>query len=67
MDLTVAMPCDLMGGDILDKTGQNAFSFGRLKEEVCKVVTMGMDLISVNGHVSVFEFYFITFSQLGGN
>jgi len=33
VDLTVAMPCDLVGADILDKTGQNAFSFGRLREE----------------------------------
>jgi len=33
VDLTVAMPCDLIGADILDKTGQNAYSFGRLKEE----------------------------------
>lgn len=33
VDMTVAMPCDLIGADILDKTGQNAFSFGRLREE----------------------------------
>jgi len=33
VDITVAMPCDLIGADILDKTGQNAFSFGRLREE----------------------------------
>jgi len=33
VDLTVAMSCDLIGADILDKTNQNAFSFGRLREE----------------------------------
>lgn len=33
VDMTVAMPCDLIGADILDKTNQNAFSFGRLKED----------------------------------
>jgi len=33
VDMTVAMPCDLIGADILDKTNQNAFTFGRLKEE----------------------------------
>lgn len=33
VDLTVAMQCDLIGADILDKTDQNAYTFGRLKEE----------------------------------
>jgi len=33
VDMTVAMPCDLIGADILDKTNQNAFTFGRLREE----------------------------------
>jgi len=33
VDMTVAMPCDLIGADILDKTSQNAFTFGRLREE----------------------------------
>jgi len=33
VDLTVAMPCDLIGADILDKTNTNAYSFGRLREE----------------------------------
>jgi len=33
VDLTIAMPCDLIGADILDKTNQNAYSFGRLREE----------------------------------
>jgi len=33
VDITVAMPCDLIGADILDKTNQNAFSFGRLRED----------------------------------
>jgi len=33
VDLTIAMPCDLIGADILDKTSQNAYSFGRLREE----------------------------------
>lgn len=33
VDLTVAMPCDLIGADILDKTDQNAFTFGRLRDE----------------------------------
>jgi len=31
--MTVAMPCDLIGADILDKTNTNAFTFGRLREE----------------------------------
>lgn len=31
--MTVAMPCDSIGADILDSTNQNTFSFGRLKEE----------------------------------
>jgi len=33
VDLTVAMPCETIGADILDSTYQNTFSFGRLKEE----------------------------------
>ncbi|TRY72158.1 hypothetical protein TCAL_00252 [Tigriopus californicus] len=33
VDMTVAMPCDMIGADILDSTNQNTFSFGRLKEE----------------------------------
>eukprot|EP00093_Oithona_nana_P009997 09997.XXX_278508_277250_1 [CDS] Oithona nana genome sequencing. len=33
IDMTVAMPCDSMGADILDSTNQNTFTFGRLKEE----------------------------------
>lgn len=33
VDMTVAMPCDLIGADILDKTNTNAFMFGRLREE----------------------------------
>jgi len=33
VDLTVAMPCDLIGADILDKTNTNAYTFGRLREE----------------------------------
>jgi len=33
VDMTVAMPCDLIGADILDKTNTNAYTFGRLKEE----------------------------------
>jgi len=33
VDITVAMHCDLIGADVLDKTGQNAFSFGRLRED----------------------------------
>jgi len=33
VDMTIAMPCDLIGADILDKTNTNAFSFGRLREE----------------------------------
>ena len=31
--MTVAMPCDSIGADILDSTNQNTFTFGRLKEE----------------------------------
>jgi len=33
VDMTIAMPCDLIGADILDKTNTNAFMFGRLREE----------------------------------
>lgn len=33
VDMTIAMPCDLIGADILDKTSTNAFTFGRLREE----------------------------------
>lgn len=33
VDMTVAMPCDLIGADILDKTNTNAYTFGRLREE----------------------------------
>lgn len=33
VDMTVAMPCDLIGADILDSTNQNTFAFGRLKED----------------------------------
>jgi len=33
VDITVAMPCDLIGADIMDSTSQNTFGFGRLKEE----------------------------------
>jgi len=33
IDMTVAMPCDSIGADILDSTNQNTFTFGRLKEE----------------------------------
>jgi len=33
VDMTIAMPCDLIGADILDKTNTNAFQFGRLREE----------------------------------
>jgi len=33
IDMTVAMPCDSIGADILDSTNQNTFTFGRLNEE----------------------------------
>lgn len=33
IDMTVAMPCALIGADILDSTNQNVFAFGELKEE----------------------------------
>lgn len=33
IDMTVAMPCALIGADILDSTSQNVFAFGELKEE----------------------------------
>lgn len=33
IDLTVAMPCDTIGADILDSTNQNADKFGQLVEE----------------------------------
>lgn len=33
VDMTIAMPCDLIGADILDKTNTNAYTFGRLREE----------------------------------
>ncbi|XP_017775168.1 PREDICTED: endoplasmic reticulum-Golgi intermediate compartment protein 2 [Nicrophorus vespilloides] len=33
VDITVAMPCNNLGADILDSTNQNAFKFGKLKEE----------------------------------
>jgi hypothetical protein len=31
--MTSLLMCLVMGADILDKTNQNAFSFGRLREE----------------------------------
>ncbi|XP_076264874.1 endoplasmic reticulum-Golgi intermediate compartment protein 2 [Rhynchophorus ferrugineus] len=33
IDLTVAMPCQNVGADILDSTNQNTFKFGQLEEE----------------------------------
>jgi len=33
VDMTVAMPCDTIGADILDVTNQNADKFGQLNEE----------------------------------
>lgn len=33
IDLTIAMPCNSIGADILDSTNQNVFSFGTLQEE----------------------------------
>lgn len=33
VDLTVAMPCAVVGADILDSTSQNVFQFGNLEEE----------------------------------
>ena len=33
VDLTIAMPCNSIGADILDSTNQNTFSFGRLQED----------------------------------
>lgn len=33
IDLTVAMPCDGIGADVLDSTNQNTFSYGRLRED----------------------------------
>ncbi|KAL1516269.1 hypothetical protein ABEB36_000188 [Hypothenemus hampei] len=33
IDLTVAMPCGLVGTDVLDSTNQNTFKFGQLEEE----------------------------------
>ncbi|XP_060520120.1 endoplasmic reticulum-Golgi intermediate compartment protein 2 [Cylas formicarius] len=33
IDITVAMPCQFVGADILDSTNQNAFKFGHLEEE----------------------------------
>ena len=33
VDLTVAMPCDGIGADVLDSTNQNTFSYGRLRED----------------------------------
>jgi len=33
VDMTVAMPCESIGADILDITNQNTFTFGRLTEE----------------------------------
>nr|KAG5695424.1 hypothetical protein BaRGS_033549 [Batillaria attramentaria] len=33
IDMTVAMKCQHMGADVLDQTGQDVFSYGKLKEE----------------------------------
>ncbi|XP_044729124.1 endoplasmic reticulum-Golgi intermediate compartment protein 2 [Chrysoperla carnea] len=33
IDITVAMPCNSIGADILDSTNQNVFNFGTLEEE----------------------------------
>lgn len=33
IDLTIAMPCNTIGVDILDSTNQNVFSFGSLQED----------------------------------
>ncbi|XP_066148144.1 endoplasmic reticulum-Golgi intermediate compartment protein 2 [Euwallacea fornicatus] len=33
IDMTVAMPCGLVGTDVLDSTNQNTFKFGQLEEE----------------------------------
>ena len=33
VDLTVAMPCDGIGADVLDSTNQNTFTYGRLRED----------------------------------
>lgn len=33
IDMTVAMPCDTIGADILDVTNQNTHTFGHLEEE----------------------------------
>uniref|UniRef100_A0A1W7RAJ2 Endoplasmic reticulum-Golgi intermediate compartment protein 2 n=1 Tax=Hadrurus spadix TaxID=141984 RepID=A0A1W7RAJ2_9SCOR len=33
VDITVAMPCETIGADILDVTGQNARAFGKLEEQ----------------------------------
>ncbi|PNF39194.1 hypothetical protein B7P43_G01298 [Cryptotermes secundus] len=33
VDLTVAMPCHVIGADILDSTGQNVLQFGSLEQE----------------------------------
>lgn len=33
IDMTIAMKCQHIGADVLDQTGQDVFSYGRLKEE----------------------------------
>jgi len=33
VDMTVAMPCDGIGADVLDSTNQNTFTYGRLRED----------------------------------
>ncbi|CAH1113292.1 unnamed protein product [Psylliodes chrysocephalus] len=33
VDITIAMPCQYIGADILDSTNQNTFKFGTLEEE----------------------------------
>ena len=33
VDMTVAMPCDGLGADVLDSTNQNTFTYGRLRED----------------------------------
>lgn len=33
IDMTVAMPCSMIGADILDSTSQNVYAFGELHEE----------------------------------